>query len=115
MLIVVDFPAPFGPRKPKTSPSSTVRSTPSKATTSSYSLRRPSSSMAVIWVGWSSLGYSISYLSGGCYGRFCPPEESRLPAVARVAHAAGYRRSDRPPRSHFLVRLVRLGHPGRFG
>ena len=30
---VVDFPAPFGPRNPKTSPSATLRSTPRTAST----------------------------------------------------------------------------------
>jgi len=33
ILTVVDFPAPFGPRKPKTSPASTRRSTPLTAST----------------------------------------------------------------------------------
>ena len=33
ILIVVDLPEPFGPRRPKTSPRSTVRSRPSTATT----------------------------------------------------------------------------------
>ncbi len=31
IFTVVDLPAPFGPRKPKTSPDSTVRSTPRTA------------------------------------------------------------------------------------
>jgi hypothetical protein len=34
IFIVVDLPAPFGPRKPKISPDSTRRSTPREATTS---------------------------------------------------------------------------------
>ena len=33
MLIVVDFPAPFGPRKPKISPAPTSRSMPRTAST----------------------------------------------------------------------------------
>ena len=33
MRTVVDFPAPFGPRKPNTSPASTLRSTPRTAST----------------------------------------------------------------------------------
>ena len=38
MRRVVVLPAPFGPRKPTTSPSSTSRSTPSTATTSFFCL-----------------------------------------------------------------------------
>src|SRR3954451_15197184 len=34
--MVVDLPAPLGPRKPKTSPAATSKSTPSTATSSSY-------------------------------------------------------------------------------
>src|SRR3954453_845225 len=34
--MVVDLPAPLGPRKPKTSPEATSKSTPSTATRSSY-------------------------------------------------------------------------------
>src|SRR4051794_20546037 len=34
--MVVDLPAPLGPRKPKTSPAATSKSTPSTATRSSY-------------------------------------------------------------------------------
>ena len=34
ILMVVDFPAPFGPRKPKNCPGATRRSTPSTATSS---------------------------------------------------------------------------------
>jgi hypothetical protein len=33
IFTVVDFPAPFGPRNPKTSPASTRRSTPRTAST----------------------------------------------------------------------------------
>src|SRR5881275_2403738 len=36
ILMVVDLPAPLGPRKPKTSPAATSKSTPSTATRSSY-------------------------------------------------------------------------------
>src|SRR6266849_2234257 len=40
--IVVDFPAPFGPRKPNISPWRTSRSIPRTASTSLYRLTRPS-------------------------------------------------------------------------
>ena len=36
MLMVVDFPAPFGPRKPKTSPAPTANDTPSTAVNVQY-------------------------------------------------------------------------------
>src|SRR5688572_11800902 len=40
-FVKVVFPAPLGPRKPKTSPLLTSRSRPARATTSPYVLRRP--------------------------------------------------------------------------
>src|SRR5579859_4211688 len=46
ILIVVVLPAPFGPRKAKTSPGWTVRSSPWSAILRPYSLRRPTVSMA---------------------------------------------------------------------
>ena len=42
----VVFPAPFGPRSPRTEPVSTVKSMPSSATTLPNDLRRPSTRMA---------------------------------------------------------------------
>src|ERR1700730_6603002 len=45
-LTVVVLPAPFGPRKPNTSPGWTVRSSPWSATLRPYSLRRPTVSTA---------------------------------------------------------------------
>src|SRR5579859_942379 len=48
ILIVVVLPAPFGPRKPKTSPGWTVRSSPCKAILRPYSLRRPTVSTAAV-------------------------------------------------------------------
>src|ERR1700694_467878 len=50
-LIVVVLPAPFGPRKPKTSPGWTERSSPWSATLRPYSLRRPTVSMAGVVSG----------------------------------------------------------------
>src|SRR5918994_2022725 len=46
MLIVVDLPAPFGPRKPKVSPGRTVKSTPRTASTSPYRFSSPPPSPA---------------------------------------------------------------------
>src|SRR5690349_13606633 len=47
MAMVVDFPAPLGPRYPKTSPSSMVRSSPSMAATLPY--RLVSCSISIAW------------------------------------------------------------------
>jgi hypothetical protein len=46
MLIVVDLPAPLGPRNPNTSPVATSKSTPRTASTSSKDLTRPFTAMA---------------------------------------------------------------------
>ena len=46
--MVVDFPAPFGPRKPCTSPVRTVRSSPSSARVWPKVLTRPDTEMAVV-------------------------------------------------------------------
>src|SRR5579875_4190742 len=60
--IVVDLPAPLGPRKPCTSPSRTVKSKPSKAMTEPKCLTSPSTSMAnrefSSGIGFSLLGLS---------------------------------------------------------
>src|SRR5436190_5489127 len=48
MRMVVDFPAPFGPRKPCTCPVSTSRSSPSSATVDPKDLYRPDTEMAVL-------------------------------------------------------------------
>src|SRR5437016_14267976 len=45
--IVVDLPAPFGPRNPKISPARTSRSMPATATRSPYFLTRPLASITV--------------------------------------------------------------------
>src|SRR5512133_3210813 len=46
MRIVVDLPAPLGPRKPKKLPRGTSRSTPSTAAFEPYDFRRPRTRMA---------------------------------------------------------------------
>src|SRR3954468_11486819 len=46
ILIVVDLPAPFGPRNPNSSPARTERSMPRTASTSSYLFTRPLASTA---------------------------------------------------------------------
>ena len=43
--IVVDFPAPFGPRNPVTTPGSTTKLSPSTAALSPYRLVKPSISI----------------------------------------------------------------------
>src|SRR6185503_21058981 len=49
--IVVVLPAPFGPRKPNSSPRSTVRSRPSTAASSPYRLLRPTALIADVTEG----------------------------------------------------------------
>jgi hypothetical protein len=49
-LITVDFPAPFGPRKPKICPSSMSRSIPSTAFISSYDLKSDWAKMDFIFL-----------------------------------------------------------------
>ena len=46
--MVVDLPAPLGPRKPWTSPSRTLRSRPSSATVRPNDLRRPDTEMTSV-------------------------------------------------------------------
>src|ERR1051325_4957966 len=46
MLMVVDFPAPFGPRKPNVSPRGTSKSMPATASISPYLLTRPRTEIA---------------------------------------------------------------------
>ena len=78
--IVVDFPAPFGPRKPVTTPGSTTKLKPSTAVLSPNRLVRPSSSIISIlpsmaWVLDVSLrpgpeaGVSVALRSGLQRGR----------------------------------------------
>ena len=57
---VVVFPAPFGPRMPKISPSSTSRDTSLTATVEPYDLRKPETSMT----GRASDREATSVLSG---------------------------------------------------
>ena len=45
IFIVVDLPAPFGPRKPSTSPLATANETPSTATIGPKALRSPFASI----------------------------------------------------------------------
>jgi hypothetical protein len=48
--IAVVLPAPFGPRKPNTSPGGTVKLSPSSATTSPNVRRKPASSSTPSWL-----------------------------------------------------------------
>ena len=62
--IVVDFPAPFGPSSPNTSPGRAVRERPSTATWSPYCFRRSSISIKVVLQGrrggWRAPGGVVS-------------------------------------------------------
>ena len=51
MFTAVVFPAPFGPRRARITPSGTTRSIPARAVTSLYRLTRPCASiMFAIWI-----------------------------------------------------------------
>ncbi len=52
MLIVVDLPAPFGPRKPNVSPVATSKSMPRTASMSPYRLVSSLTDIAVLRPGW---------------------------------------------------------------
>ncbi|CKR47832.1 Uncharacterised protein [Mycobacterium tuberculosis] len=65
MRRVVDLPAPLGPRKPCTSPSRTVRSSPSSARTDPKCLVSPRISMGTWWL---SADMCFSLLSFGQEG-----------------------------------------------
>src|SRR4051794_5360803 len=58
--MVVDFPAPFGPRKPKNSPCATWRFTPSTATVCPNRLTRPEA--ATLGTG---AGAGVDSMDGG--------------------------------------------------
>src|ERR1041385_6922641 len=90
-LVNVVLPAPLGPRKPKTSPRSTWRSRPLRATTLPYVLRRPcvASTVAI-----------VAGLGGRYTALFVHPPSGRPP------HAAGVRQHRRAGR--------RLHHACRF-
>src|SRR5512135_3265143 len=82
MRMVVVFPAPFGPRKPRTSPRSTRNETESTAVARPYLLVRLSTSI----IGLTSPGFvTLRRVDGGA-GR-CPrplssePSRSRAPAT----------------------------------
>src|SRR5579862_4350613 len=80
MRIVVDFPAPLGPRKPKKQPRGTTRSTPSTAALSPYSLRRSRTAIA----GESGMceTHSRQCLSEELHGHALPPRPVVAGAVS---------------------------------
>src|SRR5262245_34264655 len=110
ILIVVDFPAPFGPRKPKVSPRLTVKSMPRTASTSPYRLTRPETDITVSGPA-PSLTCSLAGL---------------IPACAAIAAASGgaglLAVLDRPaarviawPFATGAALLAIAGRPGRRG
>src|SRR5688572_25730954 len=94
--IVVVLPAPLGPKRPKHSPASTVRSRPFTATTSWYALRRSRtrSTVAGMDVGFPLL--LLDRISRGLYhdafgprGRHATREGHTHEAIVRGRRAGG--------------------------
>ena len=110
MRIVVDLPAPLAPRKPKISPSSTSRETPSTAVKAPKRLVRPSSSTAAAMLrpyradGAVQLGRGEAHL-----GERLGAVEAGV-AAGRPRRRAARRRGSRPRGS---VRRRRGGSRGR--
>src|SRR4051812_11984414 len=77
MRMVVDLPAPLGPRKPKKLPRGTSRSTPSTAALRAYDLRRPRTRMA-----GDILQFYLSDFEG-------PEREREIAGIAGRHEAAG--------------------------
>src|SRR5580700_2226974 len=88
ILMVVDLPAPFGPRKPKVSPLATVKSMPRTASTSPYRLTRPET---VITVSGPALSPSNCLASGPvpvCTVPVCAVPVCAVPACAAIPAAS---------------------------
>src|ERR1022692_2277187 len=123
MRMVVDFPAPLGPRKPKNDPRGTSRSTPSTAALSAYDFRRPRTRMAGdIFPVYGASGEVI----GGRrrpHGKNAPTNggmaawKATLPHLERAEHQAQIPgvggRTDDPPHfhrdAHFRLPHYRIG------
>src|SRR3954463_16179573 len=92
MRTVVDLPAPFGPRKPKTSPSPTTMSTPSTACTSPNVRTSSSASMGLLTSGLGGLNRPPD-----AFGGRRNVDVAHTQMRERVAHRALHRgrRSDR--------------------
>src|SRR6187455_2993622 len=93
ILIVVVFPAPFGPRRPNSSPSSIAKLTPRTASTSSE--RRRNVPVVVRYVRWRSIasttaGTGLHASDVACEPRGGNPHPPRVPLTChRVACGAG--------------------------
>src|SRR5580704_8446059 len=83
ILMVVDLPALFGPRKPKVSPLATVKSMPRTASTSPYRLTRPET---VITVSGPALSPSNCLASGPV--PVCTVPVCAVPACAAILAAS---------------------------
>src|SRR5438876_4428013 len=80
MLMVVDLPAPFGPRKPNVSPAPTTKSIPRTASTSSKRLCRPSTTTAGVTPSHSARacrGWPRWFCAGLALGMYAPAEAAR--------------------------------------
>src|SRR5580765_1694775 len=90
ILIVVDFPAPFGPRNPKVSPRRTSNDTPPTASISPYVLRRSRTSTAAPCGAAAASGEGVPIresVMAKHYGelREMPSEDSRRSYERRAA------------------------------
>ena len=63
--MVVDFPAPFGPRKPRISPSGTPKVRSSTAIRSRYRLLSPVTSIIAIGLSFLASGRAILWMGTG--------------------------------------------------
>src|SRR4029078_4530163 len=88
--IVVDFPAPLGPRSPKISPAGTAKLTPRSASIWSYLLRRFSTSILADVMdsppSWSGPRETLASVTGGLLLpglRILAPYRDATPPVAR--------------------------------
>jgi hypothetical protein len=104
MRIVVDLPAPFGPRKPVTTPGRTVNVRSSTATLSPYVLRSPRASI------------TVSPRTGGTAAEASSVQRLRAPPVSAGKFRLGLRAS---AADHLRTELLRpcaydLGRAGQY-
>src|ERR1700749_1962240 len=96
--MVVDFPAPFGPRNPVTTPGFTTKLSPSTAALSPYRLVRPSTS--IMCVLFSSLVADASDDTQRAVGVHLPWDRKFLAPYARK-HKPRSRPRHQPRRRQF--------------
>src|SRR5262245_15021591 len=130
ILMVVDLPAPLGPRKPNTSPAATSKSTPRTASISPYRLANPATEITAASVTSRLPGARIGVVGTSVAGRFVGEDPVQGPpglgehllgladllicAAVRDLHKRHGDRPDQIARGHHVVRhRVRDAVPGR--